>query len=478
MKDTSKKTDELNNIRPISISNCFAQILEKLILIRSPGLRTSHKNQFGFKPKTSCNHALFTLKETILHYTENRTGIKVASLDAEKAFDKVWRDALFHKLIKKLDGSMWYILKVYYDSSYGVLDLGDGVLSELFPIKIGVKQGGILSPTLFHAFIDDLIYECTNLNVGAHIKKINVSIIVYADDILLLSSVDAHLQLLLNICDSYSYLWRIKFNASKSNIVEFDIQFFNNSSFVLNGKNIYVVDSFKYLGVLIDRWLNFNANTIEKFGSVQKAVFSLSFLGLSPNSISPHLQSFIFKTFCLSLFTYGLETTVLNKETIDYLNICQNNLLRQIIGLHKSCHMSNILKSLKIFKFEDLYAFTKLSFLKSIKQNEITSNIFSLICNTKRNKNSKSFIQDIRLLEGRFGLSIGMIYLDPLKYKLLLKKNFDIKSGITDSVDTCLANFKSNTFKNILNNLIKPDFIRQDEEFQELLQYIIITNEH
>ena len=148
------------------------------------------------------------------------------------------------------------------------------------------------------------------------------------------------------------------------------------------------------------------------------------------------------------------------------------------IGLHKSCHMSNILKSLKIFKFEDLYAFTKLSFLKSIKQNEITSNIFSLICNTKRNKNSKSFIQDIRLLEGRFGLSIGMIYLDPLKYKLLLKKNFDIKSGITDSVDTCLANFKSNTFKNILNNLIKPDFIRQDEEFQELLQYIIITNEH
>ena len=38
--------------------------------------------------------------------------------------------------------------------------------------------------------------------------------------------------------------------------------------------------------------------------------------------------------------------------------------------------------------------------------------------------------------------------------------------------------FKSKTFKNILDNLIKSDFIRQDEEFQELLQYLIITNEY
>ena len=95
LKDPDKKSDDLNNIRPISISTCFAQILEKLILIRSPGLKITHKNQFGFKQKTSCNHALFTLKETILHYTENKTGIKIASLDAEKAFDKVWMNGLF-----------------------------------------------------------------------------------------------------------------------------------------------------------------------------------------------------------------------------------------------------------------------------------------------------------------------------------------------------------------------------------------------
>ena len=33
-------------------------------------------------------------------------------------------------------------------------------------------------------------------------------------------------------------------------------------------------------------------------------------------------------------------------------------------------------------------------------------------------------------------------------------------------------------FKNMLDNLIKPEFIREDEDFQELLQYLIITDEY
>ena len=38
LKDQLKKTDDLNNIRPLSISNCFSQIFEKLILFSTPDL--------------------------------------------------------------------------------------------------------------------------------------------------------------------------------------------------------------------------------------------------------------------------------------------------------------------------------------------------------------------------------------------------------------------------------------------------------
>jgi len=190
LKDQDKPTNDLNNVRPISISNCFAQIFEKLILIKSPNILITHRNQFGFKSKTSCNHAIFALKESILYYTENKSGCKVASLDAEKAFDKTWRDGLFYKLLPEMDITFWYILKIYYDSSEGTILLMDNCFSELFKINVGVKQGGYLSPPLYGKLINDLIKECINEEIGALLHNINTCIIVYADDILLISPND------------------------------------------------------------------------------------------------------------------------------------------------------------------------------------------------------------------------------------------------------------------------------------------------
>jgi len=63
-----------------------------------------------------------------------------------------------------------------------------------------ISQGGVLSAYLFNIFINDLIESCLKLNVDALINKLNVSIIAYADDLSLMSSSDAHLQLMLDEC--------------------------------------------------------------------------------------------------------------------------------------------------------------------------------------------------------------------------------------------------------------------------------------
>ncbi|CAF0953632.1 unnamed protein product, partial [Brachionus calyciflorus] len=95
-------------------------------------------------------------------------------------FDKLWRDGLFLKLIEKLTPRFWLILKLYYDSSNGCVSL-NSVVSKIFKIYCGVKQGGVLSAFLFNIFKNDLIESCLQLNVGALINKLNVSIIAYAD---------------------------------------------------------------------------------------------------------------------------------------------------------------------------------------------------------------------------------------------------------------------------------------------------------
>jgi hypothetical protein len=52
----------------------------------------------------------------------------------------------------------------------------DKTISSEFQINCGVQQGGISPPYLFSCFIDGLIEEITNRNVGALFK--NLSIIV------------------------------------------------------------------------------------------------------------------------------------------------------------------------------------------------------------------------------------------------------------------------------------------------------------
>ncbi|CAF1063514.1 unnamed protein product, partial [Brachionus calyciflorus] len=194
---------------------------------------------------------------------------RIASLDAEKAFDRVWRYGLFFKLIKKINISYWVLLKIYYDSAAAVVSLPNILPSVEFDIETGVKHGGILSPFLFNTFIDDLIDECLDKNLGAQYENLNVSIIVYADDILLISPVDSHLQILLDICGNFGTKWRLKFNPFKTHIITFGQPLFR-SKFYLNGSGLEEKDTIEYLGFKFSKNLDFNSQAlVTSIGSVK-----------------------------------------------------------------------------------------------------------------------------------------------------------------------------------------------------------------
>ena len=209
---------------------------------------------------------------------------------------------------------------------------------------------------------------------------------------------------------------------------------------------------------------------------MQTSVFSLSFLGLKPKAISPYLQAFIYNTYCLSLYTYSLETTALTKESRNYINTAQNNLIRQVLGLSFSSHISKILNCIKIHTFHDLYIKTKLSFIRTLCYNENAFKFFSyLVKNKKISFRSKSFKKDITLLEDVYKKDILVILRDTKNIELDFKNKFLANDGITYSIRTCLNNYKDKIYSGMLDELIKPEFIREDEEFQSLLQYFIIT---
>ena len=398
IKDKKKPSNLLNNLRPISISNTFAQTFERLILLKIPEINNTHNNQFGYKKKTSCTHAIFAFKETIIKYLEENQICYAAQLDAIKAFDRIWREALYAKLISLgYDSNIIILLKCYYDKLASKIKLNN-IFSSLFYLKRGLKQGGVLSGSLFNTYIDDLLKECCDSNLGARFNEIIMCIIGFCDDIGLLSPSPNDLQGLLFICEKYGKKWAIEFNIPKCKFIVFGSNKFNDTQFFLNNLPLTYTSCFHYLGVDLNFNLDMSSFFIEKFIAVRNSYFSLNSFGFKPCGINPFLQAFVYKSYCISRMLYCFEIFNLNKKTLNYLNLNQNMIIRYMTGLSKNSHISGVTKILKLFNIHDLYFYMKLIFVKNLKNNIICQNIFNYLLSAKykNKKNTKSFIKDFK----------------------------------------------------------------------------------
>jgi hypothetical protein len=113
---------------------------------------------------------------------------------------------------------------------------------------------------------------------------------------------------------------------------------------------------------------------------------------------------------------------------------------------------------LRVLKIEKLYMSSKLSFLNTIKFNQLSYHIFNYICEDLDNvkNNSNSFKKDIVRLEKYFNLDISVIFAGPLKLKKIFTQTFNERDGLSDSIRTCLRNLKDRSLKTLLDYFLSP----------------------
>jgi UV DNA damage repair endonuclease len=94
---------------------------------------------------------------------------------------------------------------------------GTGI-SDSFETVSGLKQGSNLSGYLFAIFINHLQ---DNFEGGLCFKDLNIRVLMYADDIVLLASDSRQLQNIINRLDKYSSLWNLNVNLNKLKMIIF-----------------------------------------------------------------------------------------------------------------------------------------------------------------------------------------------------------------------------------------------------------------
>ena len=101
VKNPQGDISDPSNYRGITLSCLPAKLFEFAIQQKTSHLLDTDNLQFGFKRKTSTNHALYALRSTINHFNEHGSKVYVAFLDCTKAFDRISHFGLFTKLIEK-----------------------------------------------------------------------------------------------------------------------------------------------------------------------------------------------------------------------------------------------------------------------------------------------------------------------------------------------------------------------------------------
>ena len=188
--------------RPLGIPTVLDRLIQQAIAqILSPIFDpTFSESSFGFRPGRSAHHAVRKAREYI------REGYRIAvDMDLSKFFDTVDHDALMLRVARKIrDKRVLRLIGKY---------LRAGVMAQdrLQETRLGVPQGGPLSPLLANIILDDLDKE---------LEKRGHRFVRYADDfIVLVKSRQAGERVMESMKRFLESTLKLRINQEKSRVV-------------------------------------------------------------------------------------------------------------------------------------------------------------------------------------------------------------------------------------------------------------------
>ncbi len=98
---TATSSMNAEEFRCITISPVISKVFEHGILGTFGIYFTSYDAQLGFKKRTGCNHAIFSVKCVVDYFVKGGSTVNLCTLDISKAFDKISHSILFIKLMKR-----------------------------------------------------------------------------------------------------------------------------------------------------------------------------------------------------------------------------------------------------------------------------------------------------------------------------------------------------------------------------------------
>ncbi|BFY98463.1 hypothetical protein BsWGS_01503 [Bradybaena similaris] len=355
IKKNQKPKSDKASYRPISLLSCLGKVMERMVNTRlMKHLEEKHliaNPQTAYRKNHSTEDQLIYLAQEIENAFQDKKKMLAVFIDLTKAFEKVWKKGLLLKLLNnKVEGKMFLWIRDFISYRTARVKI-DGKLSNKIDTRQGVPQGGVISPSLFLIYINDIIKELPSHTPSA----------LHADDLAIwhasenTSTANLRIQEALDNIAKWATDWGVQINPSKTTAKVFSL---SNKPDPINlhihGREITHTEQPTYLGVKLDKrltWkphlLNTENKAIRKLGTMKKLagttwganmdILKRTYLG----TVRPTLE-------------YGMTAwATAAKTNTAHLRKVQNTGLRLITGGMKSTPIQELERTTKIQPLEE-----------------------------------------------------------------------------------------------------------------------------
>ena len=335
---------EPGNYRNLSIMSIVAKLFEKILDKRirkwSERVHALSDLQGGFRCDRATIDQIFIMNEIIAERHERGLSSFLAFIDVRKAYDRVWRPGLWHKLREiGIGGRCFDLLQAMFSRVVRKV-LINGDFTEEFEVCAGVPQGSVLSPYMYAVYINGLHRALADAGLGMRVHGRLVPLLLYADDIVLLARSADELKAMLRVTYEYARKWRFDINHGKSNVCVFGSKVVKEQAkseqWRLGDDLLEFKAVYKYLGVETGKVRGRWNHALERFISNADTTLNLLlYRGGGSEGLYPPAFIRQYNGVCRPLMEYACELWEgeISQSKVDQLEAVQSDFLRSVASL-------------------------------------------------------------------------------------------------------------------------------------------------
>ena len=343
-----------NNYHGISLLCIIGKLFAYIILHRLQILanRIYPESQCGFHPKRSTIDMIFSLHQLQEKGREQNQPLYLVFIDLTKAFNLVSRDGLFKMLpLIGCPPKLLSIVRSFHNGMMSTVQF-DGNVSAEFGVKSGVKQGCILTPTLFgiffalllkhvfkrstdgaylHSGSDGCLFNISRLCAKTKTRTVTIRHLLFADDVAMVSYQQDGFQRLMDKFSDVCDLFGLTISQKKT-------QFMGQTApappcITVSGKELEVAHQFQYLGPTTTDTLSLD---VELSKHISKALTTVSKLTRrvwenKHLTIPPKIN--VYKACVISTLLYSSESWTTYSSQEEKLQMFHLRCLHRILGI-------------------------------------------------------------------------------------------------------------------------------------------------